>query len=103
MSANRWSKLSRQQRGYDAAWDRLRLVVMQRDRYCCQVCWNKTPPRFTPAAAVDHLIPKAKGGTNALENLRAICRACHLVKTLQDSGKKPRERIGADGYPIEER
>lgn len=99
-----WSKStkqSRQQRGYDANWSRLRLVILQRDSYLCQVCLAKKQ-RVTQADAVDHIAPKAKGGTDDPANLRAICRACHLAKTLGDSGRKLRPTIGPDGYPIDE-
>lgn len=96
-----WSKLSRQQRGYDAAWDRLRAAVMKRDKFMCQVCWNAKPQRFTEANQVDHIIAKANGGTNDLSNLRAICHRCHFEKTLRDRGHEPKTRFGVDGNPIE--
>jgi 5-methylcytosine-specific restriction protein A len=55
----------------------------------------------TPAHAVDHITPKAKGGTDDLHNLQAICRACHLDKTLRDNGRRVKRRIGVDGWPIQ--
>ena len=34
---------------------------------------------------VDHIIPLYKGGTNDLNNLEALCRNCHGVKTFKDN------------------
>lgn len=33
------------------------------------------------AFEVDHIKPRAKGGTDDLENLQALCTACHAVRT----------------------
>lgn len=70
---------NRHERGYDAAWEKTRALVLRRDRYLCQVC------RLRSADAVDHVKPKAKGGTDELDNLQAICRPCHNVKTSAES------------------
>ena len=96
-----WSRKSRQQRGYGAAWDRVRLVVLRRDCYLCQCERCQAEDRTTPATEVDHRKSKAAGGTDELENLRAINKHCHWLKTLADQGKVLRERhnIGPDGYP----
>lgn len=39
---------------------------------------------------IDHKIPKAKGGTNALGNLTLLCRACNIRKG--DSVRPVRKR-----------
>lgn len=52
---------------------------MDRDSGLCQPC--RKAGRVTLAAMVDHITPKARGGTDAEENLQAICRACHAAKT----------------------
>jgi len=41
-----------------------------------------------PAHAVDHIRPKSQGGTDDIENLRAICKACHQAKTQEESNRK---------------
>jgi 5-methylcytosine-specific restriction protein A len=41
----------------------------------------------THGAIVDHIKPKAEGGTDDLENLQAICRPCHVKKTALESGR----------------
>jgi 5-methylcytosine-specific restriction endonuclease McrA len=95
---------SRHTRGYGWAWEKLRKRILERDKYLCQPCYHATPQRITPAAAVDHIEPKAKGGTDKPANLRAICDPCHRAKSLDDQGKRPRRirrTFGADGWPIE--
>ena len=56
---------------------------MQRDKRLCQPCLAKG--KVTAAYAVDHVQPKANGGTDKLTNLQAICRSCHATKTLADT------------------
>lgn len=34
-----------------------------------------------PATEVDHIVPVCLGGTDDRENLRGICRGCHLTKS----------------------
>ena len=50
-----------------------------------------------PAVAVDHIVPKAEGGTDADENLQAICKACHKLKTENES-KRARDRGRGQKY-----
>ncbi len=95
----RHERESRHARGYGTAWDRKRKAVMYRDFGLCQVC--KRAGRSTLAAEVDHIVPKAKGGTDDDDNLQAICKPCHQLKTLADEGKRPLPVIGADGWPAE--
>ena len=93
---------SRHKRGYGTAWEKLRKRVMARDNYLCQTCYNAKPQRITPAKEVDHKLPKAKGGTDDLDNLAAICVPCHRAKSARDQGKTPRktQAYGIDGWPI---
>jgi 5-methylcytosine-specific restriction enzyme A len=74
---------TRQQRGYGAEWDRLRLVILKRDKYLCQVCLRKGI--VTSCNIVDHIVPKAEHGTDDPGNLQSICRPCHQEKTLAES------------------
>lgn len=91
---------TRQQRGYGAAWDRLRKRILARDRYLCQPCLRKG--RVRQATAVDHVHPKANGGTDDEANLQAICDPCHDEKSATDRGqrRKLRPAYGADGWPL---
>ncbi|MFW1676442.1 HNH endonuclease [Pontibacter sp. JAM-7] len=56
---------------------------MERDNGLCQPCLQSN--RITAAVAVDHIIPKAQGGTDADTNLQAICKTCHDAKTADES------------------
>jgi 5-methylcytosine-specific restriction protein A len=94
---------TRQQRGYGAAWDKLRKRILERDHYLCQPCLRGAPSRITLAREVDHVLPKAKGGTDDPANLVAICTPCHRAKSAEDRGValKSRWTIAPDGWPAE--
>ncbi|AQQ67478.1 HNH endonuclease [Microbulbifer agarilyticus] len=84
---------SAHQRGYGARWKRIRDRVMLRDRHLCQPCEREN--RITPAKAVDHIIPKFEGGTDADSNLEAICDPCHRKKTQQESIRARKGGVGS--------
>lgn len=92
--------LTRQQRGYGAAWDKIRKRILARDKHLCQPC--KRSGRLTPGNQVDHIRPKAQGGTDDEGNLEVSCLACHTEKTIRENGGTPRPRItiGSDGWPV---
>jgi|GEM_PF-1725964 len=70
---------TRHERGYGAAWDRIRARVMRRDAGLCQPSLRHG--LVVQATAVDHKVPKAQGGTDAEDNLQAISAAVHTAKT----------------------
>jgi 5-methylcytosine-specific restriction enzyme A len=72
-------------RGYGSSWRKLRDQVMRRDNGLCQPCLKAG--RVTQASAVDHVVPKSEGGTDAEGNLQAICEACHKAKTSAEAAK----------------
>lgn len=74
---------NRHERGYGTAWDKLRALILARDCGLCQVC--AAAGLVTLAHAVDHVKPKAEGGTDDESNLQAICKACHLDKTAEEA------------------
>ena len=55
-------------------WSKLRAQVLRRDRRTCQTCGGR-------ATQVDHIVPRADGGTDEVSNLAAICDGCHKAKT----------------------
>ncbi len=103
-----WGSKSRHERGYGRQWTKLRLVVLARDRHLCQE--HLRQGRYVTGNEVDHIVSKAKwlathgseAGVDALSNLQTICHACHVRKTTAETGKQPRERISADGWPVED-
>lgn len=82
---------TRHERGYGNDWDKRRLLILKRDNGLCQECLRHGrltavgDKRFT--AFVDHIIPKAEGGTDADDNLQTLCRVCHNAKTGRESAR----------------
>jgi 5-methylcytosine-specific restriction protein A len=75
------------QRGYcSAAWFKIRQVVLVRDAWQCQECGRVCADKRE--AHVDHVTPKARGGTDELGNLRTLCVRCHGRKTMQEQRRK---------------
>ena len=75
-------KGSSKSRGYGYAWNKLRLKALERDKHLCQMCLKRGI--FTTATDVDHIIPLAQGGSDAMENLQSLCHECHKQKTCQE-------------------
>lgn len=98
----RGNRGTRHERGYGSKWVKLREVVLKRDMRLCQPCL--TTGRPTTATEVDHIKPKAKGGTDDPDNLQAICGECHRAKTEREGaeaqGRRLKRTIGADGWPV---
>lgn len=80
----------RRRRG-KAVPERIRRVVFARDGRACQLglagCTGD-------AEEVDHIVPWFEGGREDLGNLRAVCRACHKLKT-QAEAQRGRARVSA--------
>jgi len=100
---------SRHERGYGAAWVRLRKHILERDKHICQPCLAAgmlTTHKRGASLEVDHITPKAKGGTDDPENLQAICRPCHRDKTQREAAEaqgraaRPRMAFDEDGWPV---
>lgn len=93
---------SRHARGYGAGWSKLRAIVLGivrgRPTALCRACEQEG--RVTVATDCDHIVPKAKGGTDDLTNLQPLCRWHHDAKSLRDRGARARREVGVDGYPL---
>lgn len=61
---------ARKGRGSTRQWRQIRERILKRDRFTCHYCGG-------PAGTVDHVIPKAKGGTDHPTNLVAACARCN--------------------------
>lgn len=48
----------------------------------CEICKSQH------ALQIDHIHPKAKGGTNEVENLRLLCRNCNQREAINKIGEK---------------
>ncbi|MFI3308924.1 HNH endonuclease [Ewingella allii] len=73
---------SRHERGYGVQWDKLRPLILSRDKHLCQQC--KREGRVTAAQTVDHIIAKANGGTDDHGNLESLCWPHHRTKTATE-------------------
>lgn len=51
-----------------------RREVFRRDHYTCQYC--RSPKRLT----LDHVLPRAKGGTHTWDNVVTACESCNWAK-----------------------
>ena len=99
---------TRHERGYGSTWDKLRKKVLERDMYLCQACKRDgilTPLGVKPYDhAVDHIKPKAKGGTDDEDNLEGLCADCHDAKTEREAkegqGARPRPQFDDKGFPV---
>jgi 5-methylcytosine-specific restriction endonuclease McrA len=74
-------------RGYTGAWKRLSAAVLNRDNYVCRYCGGR-------ATTADHVVPKSKGGSDAMSNLVAACRSCNSGKR----DRSPRVSSGVNDF-----
>lgn len=57
-------------------WQQTRLKILMRDKYQCKRCLTSVSER---TAHIDH-IRSGKLGTNHNNNLRTLCRRCHVLR-----------------------
>ncbi|GGF30129.1 hypothetical protein GCM10010922_01330 [Microbacterium sorbitolivorans] len=69
-----------------AAWETLRLTVLDRDGWQCAYCHKHLEGSD---ATADHIIPKDAGGADELDNLVAACRRCNGIKSNQIVARMP--------------
>ena len=66
------------ERGYDYAWQKVRVAVLRRDNWTCHYCQKLLK---NSDATVDHLVPLSRGGDRLnQDNLVAACRSCNSSK-----------------------
>lgn len=63
---------------------RLRMAVLNRDGWRCGICDgvipHDAPPTHPLSGTVDHIVPRAQGGSDALDNLRAAHHGCNSLR-----------------------
>lgn len=57
-------------------WQQIRQAVLARDGGRCQLCGDT-------ATQIDHIVPRAAGGANGMDNLRSLCARCHAIITAR--------------------
>lgn len=60
----------------------IRERILQRDQYLCKN--HRRQKIAKKATSVDHIIPKAHGGTDDDSNLESLCWECHRAKTARE-------------------
>jgi len=73
---------SRHERGYGSAWVKIRDRIRTRDNHLCQECLRSGI--ITQGKQVDHILNKARGGTDDDSNLELLCIKCHKIKTNKE-------------------
>ena len=75
------------------AWKNLRRLVLERDRWTCQI---KGPKCIQAATCVDHKVARADGGDfYDLANLQAACRPCNAAGGAKLANRRHRARPAA--------
>lgn len=65
-----------------------RRLVIERAKSCCEYCISQM--NFsTQSFSVEHILPCAKGGSSALENLALSCQGCNNHKFTKIEGFDP--------------
>lgn len=62
---------------YPSDWNSRRKQVYQRDNYTCQNCGAQGDSHGSAELHAHHIVPKSKGGTHKLSNLKTVCARCH--------------------------
>lgn len=75
----------------EEAWQSVRRIVLERDRWTCRECGEK-PPRGE--LDVHHLIPRSAGGEDVASNCVTLCDGCH-------AGRHPNQQVSLARRTIE--
>lgn len=69
----------------DRQWTEVdRPFILNRDEWICQLCGVELFDGPEGNATVDHIVPKAQGGTDDYSNLMAMCKSCNSSKQDKD-------------------
>ena len=85
----------RRKRHWSYTGEKRRLRVLLRDNYECQI---RGPQCEGTANTVDHIHPKAWGGTEDESNLRAACWPCNQRKGARATTAQPRTFFSSVGH-----
>lgn len=74
----------RSRRAHIPMRDRTRKAVYERDHLICQICLEATDPLADPSSdwfpSLDHIVPRSRGGSDDIGNLRTAHRWCNSVR-----------------------
>ena len=66
-----------------SAWAILRNTALFRDNWTCQQCGARNT-----RLEVDHILARADGGMDDLENLQTLCVLCHIDKSTREQFRR---------------
>lgn len=66
----------------------LRQLVYERAQGCCEYCRSQVQYATQPFS-VEHILPRAKGGTTTLDNLALACQGCNNHKYAKIEARDP--------------
>ena len=86
------SRATAAERGYDAAWRKVRKQFLEKHP-CCEVCGQ-------PATEVDHIrtVKERPDLRLSWSNLRPLCKAHHSARTARDQGFARRQGDRGSGF-----
>lgn len=88
-----WKPYSQRRKQLPPDWQKRRRKVLARDKGLCQLRLKGCTYRATD---IDHI---ERGNNHNLDNLRAACHHCHMVRTGHDGGTAQRHRKPAKRAP----
>ncbi|WP_280585374.1 HNH endonuclease signature motif containing protein [Halorubrum sp. Boch-26] len=65
-------------RNASSGWQKARKTALERDEFSCQECGDVGGVEGEVELQVHHITPQSAGGTDDPENLRTLCRECHM-------------------------
>ncbi len=91
-----------------ARWKATRERILLRDKFTCQQCaCGLTSGRTHPRAAVVHHMTPHHGAEELFwcddSGLEAACKRCHDGALQREEARGYSDRIGEDGWPVDQR
>ena len=90
-------KQKRAVRGATPVANRVYRTVRKLTAERCASCELVYPPNYL---RVDHVLPLADGGVDALGNIQLLCVDCHRVKTRAEATARAYNSGGGDQYGV---
>jgi len=59
--------------------------IFSKENYTCRAC--RYYDKYGMGLQIDHIIPKACGGTNSFDNFQCLCSVCNRIKGAKDAPK----------------
>lgn len=66
---------------YDRRWRKISKLHLSKNPLCAEC---QRAGRLTPATETHHIIPVSAGGSDAEENLMALCKPCHSRISMEE-------------------